>query len=45
MFALGAITMRSAGCIINDIWDKKIDKQVERVIYYFIFYEINISLS
>jgi 4-hydroxybenzoate polyprenyltransferase len=22
--------MRSAGCIINDMWDKDIDKQVER---------------
>lgn len=22
--------MRAAGCIINDIWDKDIDKKVER---------------
>jgi 4-hydroxybenzoate polyprenyltransferase len=29
-FALGALLMRSAGCIINDIWDRKIDAQVER---------------
>lgn len=32
LFALGAISMRSAGCIVNDIWDRNIDKQVERVI-------------
>lgn len=30
LFALGAVGMRSAGCIINDMWDRKIDKQVER---------------
>ena len=29
-FILGAILMRSAGCIINDIFDKEIDKHVER---------------
>jgi 4-hydroxybenzoate polyprenyltransferase len=30
LFALGAILMRSAGCIINDIADRDIDKLVER---------------
>jgi 4-hydroxybenzoate polyprenyltransferase len=30
LFALGAVSMRSAGCIVNDIWDRKFDKQVER---------------
>jgi 4-hydroxybenzoate polyprenyltransferase len=30
LFALGAIFMRSAGCIINDIADREFDKQVER---------------
>ena len=30
VFMLGAIIMRSAGCIINDIIDIKLDKQVER---------------
>lgn len=30
LFAIGALTMRSAGCIINDIWDRKLDSQVER---------------
>lgn len=29
-FILGSIIMRSAGCIINDIIDRKIDAQVER---------------
>lgn len=30
LFFLGAIMMRGAGCIINDIWDRDLDKQVER---------------
>jgi 4-hydroxybenzoate polyprenyltransferase len=30
LFALGAVLMRSGGCIINDIADRNIDKQVER---------------
>ena len=30
LFALGAVAMRSAGCIINDIADRDIDKLVER---------------
>ena len=30
LFFLGAVFMRSAGCIINDITDRKIDAQVER---------------
>jgi len=30
LFALGAALMRSAGCIINDIADRKFDAQVER---------------
>jgi len=29
-FLLGAILMRSAGCVINDIFDRKIDAKVER---------------
>ena len=28
--AFGAFFMRSAGCIVNDIWDRKIDSKVER---------------
>jgi 4-hydroxybenzoate polyprenyltransferase len=27
---LGAVVARSAGCIVNDIWDKEFDKKVER---------------
>jgi len=30
VFFLGSFFMRSAGCIINDIFDRKIDKSVER---------------
>lgn len=30
LFGLGAILMRSAGCIINDIADRDIDRRVER---------------
>lgn len=30
LFALGAVLMRSAGCVINDIADRKFDAQVER---------------
>jgi len=30
IFALGAFVMRSAGCVINDIVDRKIDARIER---------------
>jgi 4-hydroxybenzoate polyprenyltransferase len=30
LFAVGATAMRSAGCIINDMWDRKLDRKVER---------------
>ncbi|CAG8708212.1 37386_t:CDS:2, partial [Gigaspora margarita] len=30
LFGVGAFIMRGAGCTINDLWDKKIDKLVER---------------
>lgn len=30
LFATGALIMRGAGCTINDLWDRDIDKQVER---------------
>lgn len=30
LFALGAVVMRAAGCIINDLWDRDIDRQVAR---------------
>jgi 4-hydroxybenzoate polyprenyltransferase len=29
-FAVGATVMRGAGCTINDMWDKDIDKRVAR---------------
>ncbi|TFK76050.1 4-hydroxybenzoate polyprenyl transferase [Pluteus cervinus] len=30
LFGLGALVMRGAGCTINDMWDKDLDKAVER---------------
>jgi 4-hydroxybenzoate polyprenyl transferase len=30
LFFLGSVLMRSAGCIINDLWDRDFDRQVER---------------
>ena len=30
LFALGALVMRPAGCVINDLWDRDIDAQVRR---------------
>jgi len=30
LFAIGAFIMRGAGCIVNDLWDRDLDGQVER---------------
>jgi len=30
LFGVGALVMRGAGCTINDMWDRNIDKAVER---------------
>lgn len=30
LFALGAIIMRGAGCVVNDLWDRELDRSVER---------------
>jgi len=30
LFTVGAIIMRGAGCVINDLWDRDLDKKVER---------------
>ena len=30
LFGIGAVLMRAAGCVINDLWDRDLDKQVER---------------
>lgn len=30
LFAIGALLMRSAGCVINDMWDRDIDSRVTR---------------
>jgi 4-hydroxybenzoate polyprenyltransferase len=30
LFAIGALVMRSAGCVVNDLWDRDIDRMVAR---------------
>lgn len=30
LFAIGALVMRGAGCVLNDIYDRKLDQKVER---------------
>ena len=30
LFFVGAFVMRGAGCVVNDLWDRDIDRQVER---------------
>jgi len=30
LFGLGAVVMRGAGCVVNDLWDRKLDAMVER---------------
>jgi 4-hydroxybenzoate polyprenyltransferase len=30
LFGVGAIVTRGAGCVVNDLWDRKMDAQVER---------------
>jgi hypothetical protein len=30
VFGLGTLVMRSAGCTVNDLWDRDVDKHVER---------------
>lgn len=30
LFFVGAVVMRGAGCVVNDLWDRDIDKLVER---------------
>lgn len=30
LFFIGSVVMRGAGCVINDLWDQKLDAQVER---------------
>lgn len=30
LFALGAVVMRAAGCVVNDLWDRKLDRMVAR---------------
>jgi 4-hydroxybenzoate polyprenyltransferase len=30
LFAIGSVVMRSAGCVVNDLWDRDLDRQVAR---------------
>jgi 4-hydroxybenzoate polyprenyltransferase len=30
LFGIGSVVMRSAGCVINDLWDRDIDRKVAR---------------
>ena len=30
LFAIGSLAMRAAGCVVNDLWDRDIDRQVTR---------------
>jgi 4-hydroxybenzoate polyprenyltransferase len=30
LFGLGAVVMRGAGCVVNDLWDRDLDRRVER---------------
>ena len=30
LFGIGAVVMRGAGCVVNDLWDRKKDRLVER---------------
>jgi 4-hydroxybenzoate polyprenyltransferase len=30
LFGVGAVVMRSAGCVVNDLWDRDIDRKVAR---------------
>jgi 4-hydroxybenzoate polyprenyltransferase len=30
LFGIGAVVMRAAGCVVNDMWDRDLDRQVAR---------------
>jgi len=30
LFALGSVVMRAAGCVVNDLWDRDLDRMVSR---------------
>ncbi|MDB5404726.1 MAG: 4-hydroxybenzoate octaprenyltransferase, partial [Rhodopila sp.] len=30
LFAVGSLAMRAAGCVVNDLWDRDIDRKVAR---------------
>jgi len=30
LFLIGAVTTRAAGCVVNDLWDRRLDQRIER---------------
>ena len=30
LFGIGAVTMRAAGCVVNDLWDRRLDQRIKR---------------
>ena len=30
LFGIGSLVMRAAGCVVNDLWDRDLDRQVTR---------------
>lgn len=38
IFGLGALVMRGAGCTINDMWDRNLDKAVGMFIMHFFLF-------
>ncbi len=30
LFAIGSVVMRAAGCVVNDMWDRDLDRRVQR---------------
>jgi 4-hydroxybenzoate polyprenyltransferase len=30
LFAIGSVVMRAAGCVVNDVWDRDLDRRVRR---------------
>jgi 4-hydroxybenzoate polyprenyltransferase len=38
LFGIGALVMRGAGCTINDLWDKNLDKAVGAYVFFVLCY-------
>ena len=44
LFGVGALVMRGAGCTINDLWDRKLDKAVGEFVLSAAYHSIDCSL-